>query len=467
IGIHTITAFYQPLAIDEIASLFFSQTYTYGELLLKGGPEVIHPPLYYVLVKILYSLFQSVVILRGFQVFLFIFMLYLLFRIGTEIALTKPQIYFLLTSWSLSPYILRITYWLRMYTLAITLQLIVIYLTLQYLKQSQMKLLLWILIVEFLAFFTVYGSVLFIASQTVIAFYVYFNQRKYLMFFLSHAVMLFSSLMSILIILMMSSDELTHHLNWVEHPNFGNISRTLLNLGGFGDYTTQGFNTLTQNPILYGSLFVVLVVLLIVAFRCMKTQVFHKTLQIKYLLAQTGILFLTFLAVSAFSAVYPTSLFHERQLFSFAVSLHIGIPIIIFIVNQRYPTIGAISMAALTILYTMQLIPLIPPKIIYPDNIIRLDINSAPNPKYGIYPDLVLSYHQCKAVSFNDIVSKCKTQGITMVKDLSEVASYIGKEQPFSLLISDAYRGIFGEKYLARFCKPHPSVSTLWNCIAA
>ncbi|MBU4210709.1 hypothetical protein KKB16_02160 [Patescibacteria group bacterium] len=226
IGIHLWVAINQKIWVDEFYTVFFSRSLKVSEL-FDGYFEPIHPPFYYLLINFLSSFSSSTIFLRLFQFFVFLFSLLIVYKIVGLLKFNSFLKLFFLNFWSLSPYVLRFTYQLRMYGLGILFCLLSLYLLLKYLETNRELFLPGVLLFNVLGFGMVFGFVFFIWIEMVslFIFWVFLGIKKAKIPFFLFLCFSFFSFLGLLSLLVFGKS-IEEYVSWVEIPSF-------LDLGSF------------------------------------------------------------------------------------------------------------------------------------------------------------------------------------------------------------------------------------------
>lgn len=125
---HLKAAFTQNLFGDEIWTIFFANSYSGRELLFGPALEAVHPNTYYWLFQIGQKLGLSIIGWRLFTASLFGLGLIILNSILKSWRISWPERLIFFSLWTISPYLLRFSFLLRMYAPAMLIWLISVWL---------------------------------------------------------------------------------------------------------------------------------------------------------------------------------------------------------------------------------------------------------------------------------------------------------------------------------------------------
>lgn len=438
IGVHLWVAINQNFWGDELCSLFFSRSYLFKELLL-GKPEPIHPFLYYWLIKVLFFFFPSVIFLRIIHFVFFLAILYVVYRIGLNLSLSRLSRILLLCLWSLSLYVLEFTFQLRMYGLGILLCLLSINYFYKYLVNKHLFFLLIVFVINFFGFFVAYGFIYMVFVETIILL-VYCllikprNFRSGIIFFVFQSLGFLFYLTFIYNTYFVEIND--NYIAWVEVPSFSLFGLSFGAFFGFDQYISffQKMTEIINIDYLFGNLiglFMFVLVAIVIFLLC-----FDDVFKRKMLLKKNFSLFffLTMFLSSMFvvmilwfySFAFSKHFFHIRQLFPVLTCFMFVFWFFVDRILRRkffFGLILLISFLSVNIFGTVRGYLLTSERF----GAICTDCKKIRYQDVGLLPlhvlsgDFIFLFNYCGAVSYSDAIEKCSSLGVLIVDKYDDI----------------------------------------------
>jgi uncharacterized membrane protein len=214
------------LWFDEIFSLH-AASMGYLELLRFIAADLIHPPFFYILLKIWITTFgDSTQSVRLFSLLFSTAAIFPVIKICRLQGMKNGELYLALFLLSVNGYFIHYSQTVRMYSLLIFLSTLSIYLFLLHIKNPEKKLTVCLVIVNLLLVYTHYYGLLVLFTQIVIAM---FERRKRLL--LSSIFVLLCFLPWILTIRALAAGQgVAQNIGWITRPGAGTVLRFFVTL---------------------------------------------------------------------------------------------------------------------------------------------------------------------------------------------------------------------------------------------
>lgn len=460
VGLHLFSAFYQPIWLDEIFTLFFSNR----EIIqILKDIEATHPPLYYFLFKCLYSLSHSLIAMRTFHFLFFLISTWLVIAISKKVKFSTISTLFMVFLWTTSPHILYLSYQLRMYTLGLLIMLSGIFLSLNYLDRNKPLHLLLLICTHIIGFLTVYGYFFYLFAQTVTAsiFALRSNQLKKYVFAHLFLFLIFSSF--IFGNYVTRFEEIKNSLSWVKTPeitDFPGMVSTLFGIDSNYKYRSYKYFVFLN----YWFLFVYLMLLLAYSSRyLLRLKGLKRENFTQYYLPLTSLILFSLLPILyLISRIQPVSFFHNKQLFPISIAGFFLLSGVLTHSDKAFlklVTWLTILFFLLPFYYLEYRTAYLPPYSVYNEPLSNHSPTDYLNKNIiGLRDDIILAYYLCQATSFDNIDGNCQKKGIHLVDEEklldnfdSLPETYISQENKL-LVISGFKQGSNGIYKILRSC---------------
>lgn len=419
IGLHFFSALYQPIWLDEIFTLFFSNRQI---VLILKDLEAIHPPLYYFLFKFLYSLFHNLIVLRTIHFLIFLISLWLVIAILKQIKFSIISILLMIFLWTTSPHILYFSYQLRMYGPGLLVMLFGIFLSLKYLNQNKTFYLLLLFLTHIIGFLTVYGYFFYLFAQTVTALIFSLKSNKLKNFFYVHLFLVLIFLSFITIDYFIKFEEIKNSLSWVKTPEITDFSGMVSILFGI-DSRYKLKNNSYSIFFNYWFIFIYLTLLLVYSNKyLLKLKSLKQNNLIQCYLPVTSLILYSLLPIIfIISKIQPISLFHNRQLFPVSVAGLFLLSGTLTYFNKAFLKITTwftIVFFLLPFYYSKYKYEYLPPHSVYYEPLSNYSPTDYKNKNIiALRDDIILAYYLCQATSFDNIDTNCQKKGIHLVDE--------------------------------------------------
>lgn len=174
-----------PLWLDEIFSLNLARL-GWGELIGAAARDIVHPPLFYLLLKIWTGIGgTSLIWLRLFPAFTSIASLIPFFLLCRELKLSRAEMNTALVLMAVNGYLIYYAQELRMYSLLFFLSLCSLWLFVRWMKaeENNRRTLVWLFVVNLLLIYTQYFGLLIVGTEFICV--LFWARRRLLSFFIS------------------------------------------------------------------------------------------------------------------------------------------------------------------------------------------------------------------------------------------------------------------------------------------
>jgi hypothetical protein len=221
------------LWFDEVFSVHAAK-HQWSSLLGFMAADIIHPPLFYVLLKVWMSLGgESLLWLRLFPVFTSIAVIFPLFMLCRELGLESTEIKLSLLLMATNGYLIKYAQEVRMYSLLLFFSVCSLWLFLKFLKATHAwELLLVLSAFNLLLVYTHYYGWLLIATEAM--YLLLWERGKLPDFFIAVAVLLlcFSPWVYAVTLAAEQGHGLAQNIGWVGRPGFGDVVQFFALLNG-------------------------------------------------------------------------------------------------------------------------------------------------------------------------------------------------------------------------------------------
>lgn len=394
---------------DEIISIFVANSRSFSNL-LSGSVEIIHPNLYYILLKGILLIFNSIYVARFIHYFIFLLDVIVLYKIGRLFSLKKQEIILFLLPFSTSLYFFKFTYILRMYSIAILFLLLSIYFLLKYSQKQNWKYLFFSLLADIFGIFSVYGYLLWLPIKIAILIKgaVERKEAKINLWVLVSMSTFVSSTYIILKSYLVNKRIFSAHLGWVKVPFIEDLGISFISLNGGGLFTYfEDADSLSSGLKIIGIIISIILLLCIPIFILRLKKILSDT-NIKLGLSFETTEFIFWLAlielISFFSltSFFGLTFFHIRQLFVVALLFSIFFGMLLVKIRERISILIVVVLFCFSLVNIGQ-IPYWPYSRPFQKNIDW--VLATPG-------DMELAYHYCEADSFEEIIEKCPVHKI-------------------------------------------------------
>ncbi|OGV97375.1 hypothetical protein A2W24_06630 [Microgenomates group bacterium RBG_16_45_19] len=401
--IHLYAAIHQPFFGDEILSVFFANSYSLAQL-LAHRLEPIHPNLYYLLVKILFGLGISDLGLRLAHFGLFGLSTWLVYRFFGFWSLNHHDRLLALIFWTWSAYLLRFSYLVRMYGLAIVCLLFSLNLTFRAVASHRSLPLLVSIFIDVLGTSLVSGYWLFIAIKYSALFFLWLKHQlppKLIKPALIGAALSLSLLSLSRSLTPQSAANL--YLYWVPIPKAGDLMGMTTVLLGLANPAYYEAIT-AQAPAYLISLLALILIAVAAWLIIVKTPPLKANPLTSLLLWFCLSALLVELSLFLTSLIFKLPYFHVRQLFPVAVCLTLGLIYLLLRLHPARPLVGRLILLCLFGLMARKTLSYVQPDFTaYPPHF-------QPVPQGLVYltpSDIELAYDTCHARSYPEIDQQC------------------------------------------------------------
>jgi len=394
---------------DEIISIFVANSRSFSNL-LSGSVEIIHPNLYYILLKGILLIFNSIYVARFIHYFIFLLDVIVLYKIGRSFSLKKQEIILFLLPFSTSLYFFKFTYTLRMYSIAILFLLFSIYFLLQYSQKQNWKYLFFSLLADILGIFSVYGYLLWLPIKIAILIKGAAERKeaKINLWVLASMSTFISSTFIIFKSYLANKSIFNVYLNWVKIPFFEDLGISFISLNGGGLFTYfEDADSLSPGLKLIGTFFSIVLLLCIpISIWRLKKIITNTHIKLGLFFGITEFIFwlvlIELIGFFSLTSFFGLTFFHIRQLFVVALLFSMFFGVLLVKIRER------ISILIVVVLFCFSLanigqVPYSPYSRPFQKNIDW--VLATPG-------DMELAYYYCEADSFEEIIEKCPAHKI-------------------------------------------------------
>lgn len=414
LSFHLQAAWHQQLFGDEVHSLFFFHSHSWGEL-FSQPLEPVHPNGYYLLLKLWYALTPSVLALRLWQVLLFGATLIATLLLGKKLRFSLPGQIMFFSLISSSAYLWHFSFQLRMY--GVGMLLIVLSILALWHKRPWLSVLL-----DWLSIFCVYGASLFVIAKWLT--YGVLKQKNSSPVLSRLVPGIFGTLPVIWVATQFWHQQQhidTNFLYWVHIPQFPDWSLGLISMlsGMFLPYF-EGYSALGMRWIQLGFLTNIFA-LIGVMFVGGMSWYYRKNMvnwwnQIdwneRFLLLLSLQLLVFYTILFAASLTLGGHLFHIRQIFPVGLVFFL---LLGWLTNLLWKYAPSITLAGILVFMSLNLMGIagdsLGPRQAYPHHFTQ----KPGTPLVATPSDVELLYKQCHTFSRSQAQESCRQQNITLI----------------------------------------------------
>jgi hypothetical protein len=424
LGVHFRAAINQPWFGDEISSLWFANDHTIGELLTTQA-EADHQNTFYLLVKIIFSVWPSTQGLRLVMLGIFGLTTVVVWQwIG--LLATKPwQRGVGLAFWVWSAYVLRLSYLVRMYGLGLLWAALSLWLITRWVVKGNGRDRWLSLLGDILGVLMVFGYWYLVGIKYFALLWWHWRQKRRVEKLLWVELGLWAAGLVMMVVGWSRRDNFNQSFTWWMPPLRANMLFSMLS-ALLGLTSSSFFEGYTDQP---PSLLLGMVMILgmgLGVFLSGKQKKAQQSLWLESLLwGGLGI----YLGVFLGQWLIAIPGFHVRQLFPVAVVLTIGLPAWLLTMTNRYKVIFWVGLVVMFGLMVRRTLPFgqagftaYPQRYMDPPNDLR----------WISLTDIELGFDHCRAYSAKDMVVKCGELGYALAR-AEGLQNAIGSRETFSV----------------------------------